>query len=467
MRKIILCLLLVSLGAPCLHATKAVFQLKSSSTVVDQVGAETLHGVESKDGKNRALIWEVVTVRYNQKEFDDFNSLASKAAAGRGDQLLTIADDMINRATKALPKDEKVKDALPFGTTEEEQNWIRLTSRYYRAVGQLQTGKFSDAQASFLDYMRDAEAYAATLKAGVKGMPGLIFIKLGAVGFDSPTGAKVPDASLLHRLYLDALEGLGDAYARAGQAEKANTEAYDRLVDLTTRLSANAQGRLEFYDWAVRALRAAANLNIQNKNYVGAQACYKRLETIASSKAASTGNKLSRELIEAQLNVGYMMIKDKKYNDALARFRTAVSNWENSRKSPGSPASDWITPDKAYQVAGSYLGLGMVASARAKDNANATADDWAQALNNYSNAVALFNAGEELRGSCLLYAAEAAAKMGEVALKKKDVALAKRNAETASTYIYELTENLKGTPAALDPDLAAVRKIIETINTAK
>lgn len=471
MKKLIALSVFAALAAPCLHAHKAVLTVKKdgSSIVVDQVGSETLHGVESKDGKTRLFIWELITVRYNHANLDDFNSLASKAVAGRGEQMISIAVDYIKKAEKELPKDKDDKDAakgvcLPWGTTEEERNFVRLTSKYYLARGQLLANMFSEAQASFLDYMKDAEAFAAAIKAGGKGAPGFLLVRQ-PVAFDSPTGGKVVDAALLHRLYLDALEGLGDAYARGGDPAKANSDAYDKLVQLTSGLSKGSVGRLEFFDWAVRALRSAANLNEKNKNYQGAHDCYVKLREIAALKAGR--EKDTRELIEARLNIGFMLVKDKKYDTALASFRPTVNTWESARRSPNAPMHEWINPDKAFSVAGSYLGMGMVESARARDNANASSDDWGKALNYYSNAIALFSAGDGLRARCLLLAAEACSKMGEIALKKKDNGLARRHGETASGYLFELSENLKTTDAAQDADLGAIRTSVDKLNAAK
>ncbi len=427
--------------APALFAARpegSVAKKDGNAVQFKTLDAETLSGIEWRDANKvpgtRIDIWDVDQVRYSYNGMDQFNGLSKKMQSGRGDVLEKDAADYAANPPKDFEEDDKRR--------------VKLTAMYYVARGKLLQGTDPAVAAdAFLAYMKECEATAA-LGAGKGGNPAN-WVK--GVTFDSPTGNKVTEAGMLHRLYLDALEGLGDAYVRASNPDEASKKGYDKLVDLTTGL-AKKSGKNEYYDWALRALKAAATVAEGTKdNAKRTREIYDKLAAVALLRG---GGKQTREVIEANLKVGLLMIEEGNSNGALARFSGAVREWEAEQKDIKSPPkANWITPERAYQVAGSYLGLGLVAAKSAR-----TGDDWAAALKQFSQAIAMFTGDAEFRGLALFWAAKSCAEMAKGS-KEKEVA--SHHASTAEIYLLELRQTLGLTKAANNPEVAEITKVID------
>ncbi len=427
--------------APALFAARpegAVAKKDGNAVQFKTLDAETLSGIEWRDANkvpgSRIEIWDVDQVRYSYNGMDQFNGLSKKMQSGRGDVLEKDASDYAANPPKEFEEDDKRR--------------VKLTAMYYVARGKLlQAADPAIAADAFLAYMKECETVAAA-GASKMGNPAN-WVK--GVAFDSPTGNKVTEAGLLHRLYLDALEGLGDAYVQAKNFDEASKKGYDKLVDLTTGL-AKKSGKNDYYDWALRALKAAAAVAERTPNNAKrSREIYDKLAAVALLRG---GGKQTHEVIEANLKVGLLMIEEGNANGALSRFSGPIREWENEQKDlKNPPKPNWITAERAYQVAGCYLGLGLVAERSAK-----TGDDWAAALKQFSQAIAMFAGDAEFRGMALLKAAKSCAEMAK-GTKEKDAA--SHHASAAEIYLLELRQTLGLTKAAGSPEVAEITKVVD------
>lgn len=440
--------------APVLYAARpegSVLKKDGNSVPFRSIEGETLSGIEWRDANRnpgtRIEIWDVDQVRYSFKGMDQFNGLSKKLQGGRGDVLEKDAAAYVADPGKDLDDDDKRR--------------VKLTAMYYVARGKLLQGS-PEASAAFLNYLREAEAMAKD-GPGKGGNPQNFAVR--GVAFDSPTGNKVTEAGLLHRLYLDALEGLGESFVRAENAEEGAKKGYDKLVELTTAL-AKRSGKNDYYDWALRALRAAAAVAESSKGdrkdvAKRTREVYEKLAGVALLRA---GGKESRDVVEANLRVGMLMVEEGNSGGAQSRFAGAIREWEQEQgdiRSPGRnpPKPNWINADRAFKVAGCYLGMGMVQSSSAK-----TVDDWAAALKQFSMSIGMFPTDAEMRGLALLGAARACA---EMAKGTKDKEAASRHASTGEIYLLELRTTLGSTKAASSADLPEITKTIDKFKDAK
>lgn len=437
------------LFAPALFAARpegSVAKKDGNAVQFKSLEGETLSGIEWKDANrnpgSRIEIWDVDQVRYSTKGMDQFNGLSKKLQSGRGDMLEKDAATYVSDPGKDLDEDDKRR--------------IKLTAMYYVARGKLLQGS-AEAADAFMNYLKEAETLAKE-GASKAGNPAN-FVR--GVTFDSPTGNKVAEAGLLHRLYLDALDGLGEAYVRAGNADEGAKKGYDKLVELTTAL-AKKSGKNDYYDWAVRALKAAAAVAEGSQGDAKAVAkrareVYEKLANVALLRA---GGKKSREVIEANLKVGLLMIDEGNANGAQGRFSGPIREWETDQKdTKNPPKATWLTSDRAYEVAGCYLGQGLVVAASAK-----TGDEWASSLRYLATAIGMFAGDAEFRGQALLWAAKACA---EMAKGSKDKEAAGHHASAGEIYLLELRMTLGSTRAASNPDVAEITKTIDKFKGGK
>ena len=437
------------LFAPALFAARpegSVAKKDGNSVAFRSLDAETLSGIEWKDANKqsgtRIEIWDVDQVRYSYKGMDQFNGLSKKLQSGRGDVLEKEAGIYVSDPGKDFD--------------DEDKRRIKLTALYYQARGKLLQGS-ADAADAFLEYLKECEALAKE-GAGKAGNP-QNFVR--GVAFDSPTGNKVAEAGLLHRLYLDALEGLGESHVRAGNAEEGAKKGYDKLVELTTGL-AKKSGKNDYYDWALRALKAAAGVAEASKGErkdvaKRTREVYEKLAGVALLRA---GGKKSRETIEANLKVGLLMVEEGNASGAQGRFSGPIREWETDQKDyKNPPKSNWLNADKSFEVAGCYLGLGMVAASNAK-----TADEWAGALKYFATSIGMFAGDAEFRGQALFGAAKSCAEMAK-GTKEKDAAA--RHASAGEIYILELRTTLGATKAASNQELSEITKTIDKYKSTK
>ena len=435
--------------APVLYAARpegSVAKKDGNGVAFKSLDAETLSGIEWKNAEkqpgSRIEIWDVDQVRYSYKGMDQFNSLSKKLQSGRGDVLEKEADNYVSDPGKDFEEDDKRR--------------IKLTAMYYVARGKLLQGS-ADAVDAFLGYLKECEAQAKE-GPGKAGNP-QNFVK--GVAFESPTGNKVAEAGLLHRLYLDALEGLGESHVRAGNAEEGAKKGYDKLVELTAGL-AKKSGKNDYYDWALRALKAAADVAEASKGDRKDVAKRTRevFEKLAGVALLRAGGKKSRETIEANLKVGLLMIEEGNASGAQGRFSGPIREWETDQKDyKNPPKPNWITTDRSFEVAGCYLGLGMVAASNSK-----TADEWAGALKHFATSIGMFAGDAEFRSQALLGAAKACAEMAK-GTKDKDAAA--RHASAGEIYLLELRTTLGSTKAASHAELPEITKTIDKYKSAK
>ncbi|MCQ3949848.1 MAG: hypothetical protein DPW14_08505 [Planctomycetes bacterium] len=424
---------------PALWAAEGtVLRKDGSTTPFRSIEAETLSGIEWKDANrqpgSRIDIWDVEQVRYTLNGMDQFNGLTKKLQAGRGDALEKDAQGYLDNPPKGL-------------TDEGDKLRVKLCSLYFVARGKLLQGMFADAAVSFLAYLKEAEAASAL----GPNKPNIPSNPVRGVAFASPTGAAVKEAGALHRLYLDALEGLGDALARDGKNDEAFSKGYGKLEELTLALNAKS-ARAEYIDWSIRALRAAGALAESSKD--GVKRAREIYEKLSSAALKRNGGRPSRDSIQASLKVGFLLVQEGNPTGAQSRFSAPIREWEAEQKSVKSPPkNNWITQDAAYQVCGSYLGMGMVRSANAK-----TSEDWALALQSYSNSLSVFAGDADFRSLALLGAANACVEMAKLT---KDKEVAKRHAESAERYMFELRTTLGNSNAANDPKVAEITKAVD------
>ena len=405
------------------------------------IKAETVSGIiwESERGRpgTRIKLWEVRDVSYGGSTMDQYNGLSRKLAGGLGAKLRSDAQDF-----KGSEK--------PSGFDDDQWARLKLSLDYFIAMADYLQGDWSAAVSELETYIKACEeklytdsVVRAEFKSGV-------------------TGKQVKNAGGLNRYYLDALEALGLAYLKQGDAKNANKKAFEPLQALTEDLAKNS-GDSEYFDWGIRALRASADSAKELQDYKGARESYEALARVALKKNAG---RPSRASYEAQLKVGFMQIKEGDTRGANSRFYEAVNKWEDEHKKPDrawQPRNDWIDPDRAYLTAGSYVGQGLVKAEGAK-----RVDDWAEALQLFSTSLSIFNADDEIRSMALLGAANAAAQLAElnqdVLREDKDgkkVAKTSDNYATlAEKYLSELTNLLPKTKAAEDESIPEIQKLI-------
>ena len=449
MRNLILATTVAVFCAGALSAAAGgVIQTKNGkSTNAYDIQAETVSGVIWESARNspgtRIKPWDVDAVRYSGNAMDEFNGLTRKLAGGQGVSLVSNAQTVL-------------KMTAPSGFSDA-WNGIQLAARYYVGMGYYLQSDWGKAISELEGYLKECEKTENLYDKNV----------VPRVNFASKVSGKaITNAGGLHRFYLDALESLGLAYLKQGDAKSAADKAFNPLMELTEQLSSNSADK-EYFDWGMRALRASARYAEDKKDYKGAREAYDGLSRVALKKQ---GGKPSRDSYEAQLKVGFMQILEGDTRGAQARFYEAIKNWKEAHNANRAwlPRNDWITSDLAYLTSGAYLGQGLVTAASAKK-----ADDWAEALENFSTSLSLFNADSEIRSKALLGAANACA---QLAVLNKDVLIdTKRNekmvkapvtsenyAKLADKYLAELTSVLGKTKAAEDESLPGIQKIINT-----
>lgn len=440
-KPIIAALLFALFSAPAL-AAPALIQVKDGENKdAHDIRAETVTGILWDEAARRPglriALWEVNVVRYSGQAMGEYNGLTRQLSGERGDPL-------IRNGNSYLEGDR------PEDFTEDEWEYIKLQCEYFVARGHGFTGDWEASIEGLEGYIRKAEGmiYSGTgVYSGVRFTSGV-------------TGDDVSNAGGLNRYYLDALEALGQAYMRVDDAEAARTKGFAPLRSLCESLS-RPSGASEYFEWPIRALRASALYAEDAGDFAAAGEAYSQLQAVALRQ--NPGNP-SRVAHEAQLKVGFMMIRQGNLRDARARFFEAVRNWETAHLDPdfddlsrGSPPRPgWMDEDAVYLTSGSYIGQGMAAAAEAR-----TARDWAEALERFSMGLSLFNADDELRSIGLLGAANAAANLADV--NSGDERLATIYAKLASKYLDELTTLLPNTRAAKDTE--AVEEIREAIAT--
>jgi len=431
--KLIPALLLLAGLAGALQAAGGGVETKDGKTQeAYSIDKETISGIEWSKARNqpgtKVDIWDLENVRYSVSGMDEYNGLARKFSGGRGGKLKTDAASYL-----AGPK--------PAGLNDDEWTRVQLACQFYVAAGTAMDGDFAGAIGKYTEYLKAAEAKA--LDSGIRAK------------FKSVVGGKeVTNAGGLHRLYLDGMVGLALAYLGNKEATKANETAIKPLLDLCSSL-AGPSGKKEFYDWSLRAVRALAQYSEGAKEYKSAREAY---DILARTALQKENGRVSRASNEAQLKVGYMQILEGDTGGARAKFFEATRAWEDQYgkvDAAAPPRTNWINPDTAYFTAGCYVGQGLIDAAKAK-----TTSDWASALSNFSQALAVFRSDDEVRSKALLGAALAASKLAE--LTKGNVDTASTYAKLAEKYLTELTSQLPKTKAAEDDSLAAIETRIKT-----
>jgi hypothetical protein len=423
----------ILLGGALSAAAGGVIQLKDGkSNAAYDIVAETVSGVIWESEKDRAgtkvQLWDLDNVQYKGQAMDEYNSLGRKLAGGRGAPLAKDAREVITMQA-------------PAGFDEAQWARIKLSAQYYEAMASYLDANWTGAISALEDYIEACEAPAALYDKNV----------VQRVSFTSKiSGKAVTNGGGLNRFYLDALETLGMAYIKSGDAKSANEKAFQPLIVLTEALATNS-GSKKYFNWAIRALRASAENAESAKDYAGARESYVTLRGIAVKQ----GGEESRAVYEAKLKIGFMQILEGDARGAQANFSEAIKDWKANHKSERTapPSNDWINPDRAYLTAGSFLGQGLVVAATAKK-----VEEWAEALEHFSTSLAIFNADDEVRSKALLGAANASAKLAE--LGKAEKIVAQNYAVLAEKYLSELTSLLPKTKAAEDESIAGIQKII-------
>jgi len=410
---------------------KAVVETKDSKNqTAYSIESESLSGIswfrERNQPGTKIELWDVAHVSYEGTGMDEYNGMARKLSGAKGAKLQEDATTILGLA------------AAPSGLSADDWERVKLACRYYLAAGMALQDQHDSAITKYIEYLKACEEKPAS--GGIRAR------------FKSVVGGKdIADAGGLHRLYMDGLTGLGMSYLAQKEGAKANDQAFKPLIELASAL-ASASGKSQYYDWALRAVRALARFSENVKDYKSARDAYDQLARIALQKE---GGRSSRASNEAQLKVGYMMILETNYSDARSKFFEGIRAWEQGHNvdNAAPPRNNWITPDLAYFTAGCYVGKGLVDSATAK-----TANEWAGALVNFSTALSVFRADDEIRSMALLGAAKAASMLAELNKSKKDVA--NINATLAEKYLSELTSQLPKTKAAGDESIVEIEKRI-------
>lgn len=430
MSKIITALILMATFAGALAASGATIQLKNGkSHKAYSITSESLSGIGWEQARKvkgkRIYMWDVEVVLYDADDMDEYNGLQRKLDGGRGAKLAQDAKTYLAGSEK------------PKKLTDEEWARVNLQAQYFYAQGLFLQDKYDDAIEAFETYIKDAKAAAKATRVD------------GALPFTgNVTG--ITNVSSLNRFFLDALEGLGLSYLKKGQMDKASKNALTPLKKICDGFS----GRREYYEWSLRALRAAAEYAESVNNPTDARKYYEELEGVALRKA---GGKPSRESIEANLKVGFMLVAEGDTRAAKARFYKAIKAWENQTKNQDKPKQakppkkGWINKDVAYETAGAYVGQGLVLL---KDG-NKT-EDYTKALEAFSRSIALFNADDTIRSMAILGAARASQLLHDAAKKKSAKEM---YGKWAARYILEL-DKLHGDSNAIDHEwMADIRKV--------
>jgi hypothetical protein len=419
----------VALSGGLLAVAPATIQTKDGkSYAAYTVESDSVTGLNWKVdrtnyGRPTLRPWEIEAVRYTN--MDEFNSLPRKMAGGLFEALLKDAEFVLKSETRA-------------GFTRDEMdNNIRHSCRYYIAQAHRIRGDHKKAIEAFETFLTECE------KTPFKGVGGL-------VRYTSPiTGKPVQDASGLHRLYLSGLEAYNDSLLREGKVEDSKNKAIKALNDLTRELQ--QRGSSEYLNWTMRALRTSATYAEGQKDYSSARQYYEKLLDVALFAGDS---KPTRASMEAQLKVGFMRVKEGD-RSAGASFITAIRRWEDAHSGRARAGQGWVNSDEAYLTSGSYVGQGLHEAAGAK-----SAAEWTVALKNFSMALAIFHTDDEIRSMALIGAAQASAKLAELA--KSNPVAASANAKLAEKYLAELQNLYPKTRAASDEAIPAIQKIITT-----
>ncbi|MBX3473407.1 MAG: hypothetical protein KF754_03425 [Planctomycetes bacterium] len=425
------------LVAGSLHAAKGGIDLRDGkSQEAFAIDKETISGIEwqreQRQPGARIELWDVIQVRYSVTGMDEFNGMARKLAGGNGTKMVADANSFLS-------------GAAPAGLNADEWERVQHACRYYLAAGLALQGQHDQAVAKYIEYLKKCEE---------KPAPGGIRAR-----FRSVVGGKdIAEAGGLHRLYLDGLTGLGMSYLALKDTTKANDQAFKPLIELCASL-AGSSGKSQYYDWSLRALRALADHSENAKDYKSAREAYDQMARTALQKE---GGRPSRASNEAQLKVGFMQIREGDLSGARAKFFEAIRAWEGGHDitNAAPPRNNWINPDVAYLTAGSYLGQGMVDAARAK-----SIPEWSVALSNFSTALSVFRADDEIRSMALLGAANAASTLAELNGQKADVA--NNYARLAEKYQSELLQQLPKSKAASDEKLVEIEKRITKFKLAE
>lgn len=429
-------------------AAGGVIQTKDGqSQKAYDIQAETVSGIIWETTKDRPgtkiRLWDVDNVLYSGQAMDEYNGLARKLSGGRGDRLIADA--------QAIKNADK-----PSGWDEKQWGGVKLSCKYFIAMGHYLQSDYAAAISGLEEYIKEAEKADNLTQSNV----------VPRVSFKSAvSGGTVSNGGGLNRYYLDALEALGLAYLKKGDASSATAKAFKPLQDLTEELSSNSSDK-EYFDWGLRALRASARYAEDKKDYKGARQSYEDLARVALKKNAG---RPSRAAYEAQLKVGFMQLLEGDASGAQARFYEAKRKWDNEHQGPErpwQPKNDWIDPDVAYLTAGSFVGMGLVTASKARKT-----EDWAEALEYFSTSLSIFNADDEIRSKALLGAANAAAQLAELnkdvkidvkkGEKTEKVAMTSENyAKLSEKYLSELTTLLPKSKAAEDESIPDIQKII-------
>ncbi|MHC4841977.1 MAG: tetratricopeptide repeat protein [Planctomycetota bacterium] len=434
MNKTIATFIVAAAFAGVLAASGATIQMKTKKThSAYSIQSETLSGIHWEESRKmpgkRIYIWDIESLRYDADGMDEYNGLQRKLEGGRGAKLASDAASYLGDSEK------------PKKLTDDEWARIQLQAQYYYAQGLFLQSQYDEAIEAFETYITDAEKVAENaVERALPSQP---------IGKSPITGKAIKNVSSLNRFFLDALEALGLAYLRKGEADKAMKGAFALLMDITDKL-----GRPEAFDWSLRALRSAASYAEDNNNPTDARKSYEQLEQIALRKAKG---KPTRTSIEANLKVGYMLVEEGKTRDAKARFFKAIRAWEtveNFEKAPKAPKKNWIGSDLAYETAGAYVGQGLVILKDAEKSKKA--EDYTKALDSFAKSVSLFNADDEIRSMALLGAARASQLLAGKA--KSDSAKGMYGKWTAR-YVMELDMLHADSKAVSHEWMKAIRKV--------
>lgn len=433
MRQIIATIAAALLFAGAVSALPGVIQTTDGNTHdAVNIDSDTVFALNWQVQRNRPgqrfRPWEIADVRFRGQGLDEFNRQSRRLAAG----LPRMGPEMVQDA------DSYLRGTAPSGVGAADWRAIQLASRYFRAQGYRIAEDYAAAATAFEEYFREAEQQPVT----ITGVP--------PIAFTSPvTGQQVQNAAGLQRYYLDAMEVYAHCLMQADRLEDARDKAIKGLQALTAELARRtAEGR--YHDWTIRAYRTLARHAESTGKYDEARKAYEEIRLVAITQG---GGRVTRASMEAQLKMGFMMVKGGSLQQARNQFD--VQSWEaahNTRRL-GEPRN-WISVDQAYLAAGSYVGLGMVAAAGARDSAG-----WSQALQNFSAALAIFQSDDEIRGMALLGAAEASAKLAELSKANKTASV--NHARLAEKYLAELLNLLPRTPAAEDESIPEINKLIE------
>lgn len=406
--------------------------IEGGNKEASSIASETLSGVDWMEARarpgRRLDVWEVVHVEYIASGMDDYNGIYRKNIPGQGERLYETA-----KAVKGGKQPAKL--------SADDWARVQLACSYFEARGKMLMGEYEEAIELFRDYIKEAEKAAGNVKD----------VAYDRASFKSKiSGKTVAKAGALHRLYLDAMENLGECYVRAGDPNKATSEALDPIQDLCKALAGDST-KNEFFDWTLRALRLSAEVAVENAQkeddkglYKGAVEQWDKLEEMAKARY---GGKETSVSSEASLKAGFAEIKAGDRRSARSRFFKAIKEWESGHKERGSaPTRDWLDPEFAYKVAGSYLGQGMVDAAEAIEDGD-DIETWTEAMKNFSAALSVFVTDRELRSMILIEAAYASAKLAKLSEDKK---VKKNYGDTAGHYLKELLTALKDTKAAGD-----------------